>query len=66
MKLVIEINCDGDAIQCDGPAEIERILVDRCERLPAPVPSAGHSYTDFILRDVNGNWVGRARFEEQN
>jgi hypothetical protein len=57
MKFEIVIDCDNDAFEPDGQAEIERIL----RVLAADLSDTGFKL-DRNLFDANGNRVGFARF----
>lgn len=59
MKLTIEIKLDNAAFEDGGTEEIARILADMCEQLPDPLTTR----IDYVMRDANGNTVGKARIK---
>lgn len=62
MTLTITIDIDNAAFADSGVDEIERILNDLCSRLPVePQNGPTHPAGDYMLHDINGNYVGSAR-----
>lgn len=59
MKLTISIDCDNAAFEDSGPEnELARILRDLAARLERD------GMNPVTLRDINGNTVGAANFED--
>lgn len=57
MKFTLEIECDNAAFDGGRKHEVARILKELAKRI-------GEVKPDTRLRDINGNTVGFARFEQ--
>ncbi len=63
MKFTLEIDCSNAAFTDDGEScehEVARILDDLSHRI-----YRGERFDCVVLRDINGNKVGEARFTEE-
>lgn len=63
MKFIVEINCDNAAFAEHPSNEVAGMLDDLAKRVRGTDP-ADYENDPFIIRDINGNRVGLAHFEE--
>lgn len=63
MRIIIDVNTDGDAFQCDGDAEMRRVFSDAASTVFHAEHFGTGTDAESILFDSNGNRCGFVRLE---